>query len=125
MFNLVALFAEGYFHFQTALGATEKILGIRAKHNRVKTGSNFAFDPTTGALIVDSILDAKIRNAIMREVHRIDRRITLRIVRLKLLRVGGKLRLIPFKVKRIGFQAFYYIIQNLADFLRGRHDIRS
>src|SRR5689334_17109650 len=50
----------------------KKILGPSPPSDRSKSGSRFVFDPATGALVVDSNLDLKIRKALSRATGQIE-----------------------------------------------------
>jgi hypothetical protein len=62
---------------RSAFVASKEIFLPRSSAHRAQSRTRFAFDPTTGALIVDPDLDLKIRKALLGEARSITRRLYL------------------------------------------------
>jgi hypothetical protein len=94
--------------------ACEKVFMSRAPANGCKSGSGFAFDPASGALVVSPDLDLKIRKAILAEARSIQLRLYFSLLSLYFRKLTLQVRYTNLRIAR-NFSSY------LSDFRRDSH----
>jgi len=84
--------------FKTARAARKDILPAVSAGARKKSGSDFSFDPASGALVVVPDYDFKIRKALQREVRILKRALLFRYFCLQLDYLAFEMRCASAKI---------------------------